>query len=183
MVRKQSISQSDKGLVDRIFALFSDEKINVLAEKLEKSPSVVSGWKTGISRPTLDDLRKIIEITGVSWEELMTGQKPQQMTGGGENKEQQMINEARSSRIERVKYVTSHSYSDMDYRCCFPDGRIVLAVNGISPLSQKEWDRLCDVYSVFRAYMRTGQGAPMPGDYEQESQSAISAPAKKIRGA
>lgn len=73
MTRKAINDINSKGLLERIFFLFAESTDAAIAEKLGVVRQVVQGWRGGKSRPTLDQLEKIIGITGVDWQWLMTG--------------------------------------------------------------------------------------------------------------
>lgn len=73
MPRTSPMSKFSKDLVSRLFFLFPDVPDAAIAEKVGVVRQVVQGWRSGKSRPTLDQLETIVKITGVDWQWLMTG--------------------------------------------------------------------------------------------------------------
>lgn len=62
-------------LASRIFSKFPDLNQRQVAELLGLTESTVSCWKSGKSTPRLPELAKIVELTGISWDELLTGKR------------------------------------------------------------------------------------------------------------
>ncbi len=64
---------TSKGLVERIFSLFPGVPDARIAEKLGIVRQVVQGWRAGKSKPTIEQIGKIVEMTSAGWQWLMTG--------------------------------------------------------------------------------------------------------------
>ena len=62
-------------IVNRILLLLKKENITAkrLCEMLEASPSLVSDWKSGRLKPTIDHIIKLSQILHVSTDYLLTG--------------------------------------------------------------------------------------------------------------
>ena len=76
MVRKKSMSIFDKELCNRIFLIFSAFNDTETAEKVGTTRQTIQGWRSGRSRPTLDQIKSICERMDIDWEWLMTGKSP-----------------------------------------------------------------------------------------------------------
>lgn len=73
MTRFQSKYIAPKGLIERLFFVFSGLTYENIADIFGMSRGTVGGWRTGASVPKLSELEKVCEITGVDWQWLLTG--------------------------------------------------------------------------------------------------------------
>lgn len=61
---------------ENIFSKFPGLNQREIAEKLGVSTGLITQWKAGRCFPRLPELQKVIELTGISWDELITGKAP-----------------------------------------------------------------------------------------------------------
>ena len=74
-------------LIENIKFRFSIKSQRELAKILEVSEGLITQWKKSESKPSLDILNYIIEKTGCSWDELLTGRK----TTGSNNQSELLV--------------------------------------------------------------------------------------------
>ena len=67
------IMLGNKELFLKIKSMFSGISQKEIAEKLNISTSLVNKWSKGESKPSFDILNFIVDKTGCSWDELLTG--------------------------------------------------------------------------------------------------------------
>lgn len=60
-------------LIERIFSLFPDLTQQEIGDLLDVSRDTVSLWRCRKSSPTLKQLKKIVSVSGVSWDWLIEG--------------------------------------------------------------------------------------------------------------
>lgn len=87
-------------LTIRIIKLRREKKLSqqALADLINISRSALAQWETELSRPTLESLRKISEVLGVSFEWLATGRGNQYLTID----EHDITDDKLDSEIERL---------------------------------------------------------------------------------
>ncbi|GHV23113.1 hypothetical protein AGMMS49959_15250 [Planctomycetales bacterium] len=66
----------NKELCEKIFSLLGVSKALEVADLFNVSNSLVCKWRNGYAHPSLETLNLVIEKSGVSWDELLTGKVP-----------------------------------------------------------------------------------------------------------
>jgi transcriptional regulator with XRE-family HTH domain len=157
----------EQSIADRFFLAFAGKTQNEIASILGKTQQAISQWKVGRCSPTIDDIRKVAEITGrsVSW--LMNGEEEagQGAAKGVENPPAAI--RKRSPAVTRIYEVLGHpTQTELGKMLGISQQTISQWNSGRSSPTTTTLQRIAKVAGVPVDYLLTGRN---PGEVERPS--------------